>query len=101
MYCAKRTSDARLFVSEIEFDRSISRLMKGTTDAKTIIFPSTVRETYERAFSESVLQSVELNEGLKTIGEDIFCDSEIKKIIIPKSITEIDDFAFYECENLK
>ena len=39
-----RRSDIQLFVSEMEFDRSMSRLTRGAEDIRTIIFPNTVRE---------------------------------------------------------
>ena len=101
MYRAKTRAETRLFVAETEFDRNMSRLMKGAIDAKTIIFPSTVRDTYERAFSYSALQSVVLNEGLETLGEDTFCNSKIKRITVPKSVTKIEDRAFENCERLR
>ena len=37
-------SDIQLFVSETEFDRSISYLVNGAESTRTVIFPSTVRD---------------------------------------------------------
>ena len=91
----------QLFVSEMEFNRSMSQLVKGARETKTVVFPNTVRENSERTFSYSALQSVILNDGLETIGPNIFCSSKIKKIIVPKNVTEIEDWAFHGCENLK
>ena len=40
------------------------------------------------------MQSVVLNVGLETIGFGTFRNSKIKKIVIPKTVTEIDGRAF-------
>ena len=68
MYRAKKQAETRLFVAETEFDRNMSHIVVGSKDAKTLIFSSTIKEIYERAFSYSALQSVVLNEGLGTLG---------------------------------
>ena len=47
------------------------------------------------------VQSVVLNEGLKTIGSETFRSSKIKRIVISKSVTKIDKCAFENCKNLK
>ena len=91
----------RLFVSTIEFNRNMSQIVEGTVDIKTMVFPSTIRETSEETFSDTSVQSAILNEGLETIGEDIFCNSKIKRITIPKSITRIESEAFENCNDLK
>ena len=68
MYCARESPTASLFVSATEFARNMSQIVRGAVDIKTIIFPSTVRETSEDAFSHTSVRSVVLNEGLETIG---------------------------------
>lgn len=72
--------------------------VKGAEDAKTAIFPKTVKEARDGAFTEkagngSVLQSVVLNDGLERLGgcrsEDnnrhigVFWNCKIKKIMLP------------------
>ena len=98
---AEDAHSQRLFVSATEFDRNMSQLVEGAADIKTVVFPSTVRETLEDAFSNTSVQSAVLNEGLETIGVKTFCNSKIKRIIIPKSITKIDNSAFENCKNLR
>lgn len=78
----------------------MSKVVSGSKDTKTVIFPSSVRETSEDAFSNTSVQSVVLNEGLETIGVKTFCNNKIKRIIIPKSVTKIDGRAFESCVNL-
>ena len=38
---------------------------------------------------------------LEKIGRGGFCDSGIKRIVIPKSVEIIQDSTFYKCKNLK
>ena len=59
----------QLFVSETEFDRSMSRIVRGSRGSKTITFPSTARSVLECAFQGTPLRSVILNEGLRELGE--------------------------------
>ena len=47
------------------------------------------------------LQSVILSEELKTIEFELFRNSQIKKITIPKSVIKIEHGAFEDCKNLK
>ena len=101
MYRAKGTSESQLFIAETKFNRNMSQIVKGAKDTKTVIFPSTVRESSERTFSYTSVQSVVLNEGLKTIGSEVFLNSNIKRITIPKSVTKIEYSVFYDCKNLK
>lgn len=46
------------------------------------------------------VRSVVLNGGLETIGFGTFRNSKIKKIVIPKTVTEIDGRAFEDCASL-
>ena len=79
----------------------MSQIVKGAKYAKTVIFPGTVRESLELKVSYMSVQSVVLNEGLKTIGSETFRSSKIKRIVISKSVTKIDKCAFENCKNLK
>ena len=50
----------------------------------------------------SSLKSINLPEGLETIGIQAFCDCDsLKTVIIPTSVTTVGRDAFEECENLK
>ena len=52
-------------------------------------------------FSDEIV-SINLPNGLTTIGDDAFCCcEELTSIVIPNSVTRIGDFAFDECHNLK
>ena len=63
-----KRSYAQLFVSETEFDRSTSRLVRGAEGIRTITFPGTVRDVKCNAFmSNRSLRSAVLNEGLEQL----------------------------------
>lgn len=50
----------------------------------------------------SSLKSINLPEGLETIGIQAFCDCDsLKTVTIPSSVTTVGRDAFEECENLK
>ena len=40
-------------------------------------------------------------EGITTIGKWAFSGAKIQSIVLPKSLKKIDDYAFYDCKNLK
>ena len=51
----------------------MSRIVLGAKDARTVAFPSTVREVSDSAFAGANLLSAVLNEGLETLGEHSNC----------------------------
>lgn len=65
-YQPEKSNDrmCRPFVSEAEFDKMMSKIVKGP-NVKTITFPKTTRTVCERAFNDIPLKSVVLNEGLE------------------------------------
>ena len=50
---AEDAHSQRLFVSATEFDRNMSQLVEGAADIKTVVFPNTIREISEDAFSDT------------------------------------------------
>ncbi len=42
-----------------------------------------------------------LPEGIQTVGANAFEEAALKRILVPKSVTLIGKFAFYNCKNLK
>ena len=49
----RRLSGIQIFVSESEFDRSVSAISGGAQKARTIAFPSTVKDVRSCAFKRS------------------------------------------------
>ena len=64
----EKCSQIQLFVSESEFDRSISTIVKGAETVRTVIFPNTTKTVLAGAFeNKECLSSAVLNEGLERI----------------------------------
>lgn len=77
-------------------------------DVKTITFPSTVRQASSCSFAETSLSSVVLNEGLEMIGEHCdfgyqgtFCETQLRRILLPSTLKLIGYGTFYGCDQLK
>ena len=45
--------------------------------------------------------AIVLQEGVEELGEECFCESEIKDITIPKSVKKIQKYAFDDCGDLE
>ncbi|MCF1354849.1 leucine-rich repeat domain-containing protein [Mycoplasma hominis] len=69
---------------------------------QSVTIPGSVKEIGESAFSGCRnIKEVFLNEGLEKIGSEAFKYTNIESITIPGSIKEIDKGAFSWCTNLK
>lgn len=57
---------------------------------------NTIRTPWEKYYTD--ITKIELDDGITKIGNDLFgCLSNVKSIEIPKSVTDIGDFAFTGC----
>lgn len=73
-YRASGRDGPQLFVSGTQFNRSASLVVRGDADARTIVFPNTVRAVQSDAFYDNErLRSAVLNEGLEALGDHTFC----------------------------
>lgn len=71
-------------------------------DSRTCTFPLTVRTIRLGAFIDRQnLRSVRFNEGLNTLGEQCFCNSGIRRLVLSSSVNEIGDEAFAQCRSLQ
>lgn len=104
-------SRVRLFVSESEFNRDISMLVKGAKSIKLVTFPRTIRDAHTGAFETiGQLRTVILNEGLAKLegrgydgGQEggVFNDAQIKKIILSSTLKKLGNTIFQNCRMLK
>ena len=68
-----------------------------------ISFPSTLKSIGRNAFDNNNLTSLQLNDGLETIGSYAFSGSKdlsASPVVIPQSVTSIGDNAFYNCDQM-
>lgn len=73
------------------------------TDITTVALPKSVRKIGGEAFCGCRnLASVTLNEGLTAIKEGAFAlKSKLSEIVIPASVTELNELTFTRCDNLQ
>jgi len=71
-------------------------------DVTIVRFHSNVTEVGDGMFKDCNVKKVVLNEGLKKIGDESFyyCKS-LESINFPSTLVEINDYAFRECDNLR
>ncbi len=67
---------------------------------KEVTIPKTLDPIPSYVFGNSSLETINISDGIKTIGEYAFESSEIKYINIPASVTDIQEGAFARCKNL-
>lgn len=71
------------------------------SSATTYTVPEGVERIGDAAFiTRSNLKSIELKEGLKSIGKDAFQGTGLTTIKIPSTVTSIGDGAFQSCQSL-
>lgn len=75
--------------------------VKNTDEASYEIHPST-KVIYSKAFSHcTMLEFLDIPEGVKCIGAEAFYGAtSLSSIILPKSLSIISDRAFYDCDSL-
>ena len=93
-------------IETISFEEGIKKL--GTyalafTNITTVTLPESMREISDLAFCGCAnLESVALNEGLTTIKSQAFGDkSKLTEIVIPATVTEMDETVFLKCNTLQ
>ena len=91
----------QIFVSETEFNVELCDIARASESVRTVIFPSTVKNVLDNAFTHTHLRSAVLSKELKVIEPRCFYSSEIEKVVIPKGVEEIQEDAFYSCKRLK
>ena len=67
---------------------------------KNLTLPATVK-TIGRAFENSSLETIALNEGLETISESAFKNSKLTSVSVPSSVQSIGSNAFSNCTDLQ
>jgi len=80
------------------FDRNMTVLITG---CKTTTIPPTVKTIYHFAFSCLDFETIELPEGVESLGMFLFSECpKLKEISLPDTAHQVSESCFYKCENL-
>ena len=108
VYKVDESGDVSLFVSWTEFSRDASVIVDGAEDAKTVIFPKTIRGVQNDAFQRKAVRSAVLNEGLKKLGEyqddykeGVFLGTPLQLVILPSTLEKLGNYVFAKCGSLR
>ena len=76
--------------------------LKFTADSETeFILPETVTSIGDFAFMGCNFRTIQMSEGVKTIGQGAFANNNrLKTIVVPNTVTSIGDTAFSNCKLL-
>ena len=92
----------RYIASRSEFNRAMTRIVKGSEDAATFTLPRTTREVSGSAFAETLsLRSVILNDGLEVLESCAFQCSRLEKLRVPATVRGMHASAFNSCASLR
>ncbi len=92
-------------VTRLEIPQGVSAIAPwAASDCETlaeVIFPDSVTRIEQRSFEGTkALQAIQLPSELAYIGEYAFDGCSLKELVIPGSVTEIEDGAFAHCSEL-
>ena len=76
------------------------RVIDYTGKSKKVIIPNFITTICEYAFSNSEIQELRLNKGLKHIGSNAFANNNINSVEIPKTVEFVSYNAFEDNSNL-
>ena len=104
--CMRSSGDCglsfRYIASRSEFNRAMTRIVKGSEDAATFTLPRTTRAVSGSAFAETLsLRSVILNEGLEVLESCAFQCSRLEGLRVLATVRETQASAFNSCANLR
>ena len=97
-------------VSAMRLNREMTKIIRGTEDAKVVVFPRSVRKIGGDSFYKmKSLRQVVVNEGLETLDEKNYDDfgyngpfahSSVEQIRLPSTLKKLGNYAFNKCEKL-
>lgn len=88
-------------VSGVLYNSNLDRLVMAPKTIKTFTIPETVKRIGMSAFSSSGLESITIPKNVKEIEEHAFFDcQELKSVEISNGVTKIGDAAFCLCKSL-
>lgn len=87
------------YLTDVKFSSTVNRIGVGafysTLSLHNITIPGTVKKIESYAFYKSALKKMKLGNGIETLGERAFAETDIESIDIPGTVNEIGKMAFY------
>ena len=87
-------------VSEVNLPEDLYYLSQGAfsncRNLRKLVLPDTLRELAEGCFTNMGLLNITLPEGLTYIPYNSFSSTTLDTLVIPESVTEIEDYAIYD-----
>lgn len=100
-FCGLASLGAVCFDPGSQLHKICARAFAGTT-LRAFSAPPSLEELGDYAFSGCAsLESVDLGEGLRTIGKGCFEKSGLRSVQVPQNVVEIGDDAFLRCGALR
>ena len=80
-----------------------NNIFTGCSSLKNATVPQSCADRFKEIFADAPVEKVVLDESVKTIGDDSFkdCSSKLKEIVIPNTVTLIEQNAFSGCTSVK
>ena len=88
----------------------MSRIRRGAREARTVVFPRTVRDASEGAFRNGRLLAAVMNEGLERLGDcgdkyysmnGVFQGTRMRHATVPATLRELGHNTFSDCGELR
>ena len=77
-----------------------SNTFKDNTEITSVTIPDSVLRIESGAFQNSMVNTIDLGDGLTYIGQNAFNGSKLVNVTIPNSVTQIDNYSFAMNRNL-
>ncbi len=104
-YYSSEEKDPKRVVREIILPEGLERIEKEAfrdfARLTKLSVPASVKSIGERAFCDSGIKTLELREGLESIGPEAFAKTLLEEVHIPRSVRSLGDKAFYGCRRLR
>lgn len=96
-------SDSKLHfnISILPIRVSDNTIVEFIGEASEFIFPDNIISIGDNVFKDKKIDKIVLNEGLESIGKHAFYSCSLNSINFPSTLKSIGDGAFYYCKNLK
>lgn len=102
----KKDTESKTVTDEDGFvtftDNKDTYLVDYVGEEMDVVIPSSVNKIHSRAFYNSLIKTVNIPEGVTSIGERAFCSCEnLTSISVPNSVVNIEQEAFDGCPKLQ